>query len=235
MNSYDIETLKKLSFILRDYKKRDLTLDEIYFLYFRCGAFADRDKILRTRNKREDLARFFNCKPCEIGLKKEDLYNGQLVFYDNSNIYNNMYIDIMKMGYKLPKYTGMGVMLPYIKNPEGLELPEVVTTTLALPGLKSVEGLKFPRKCGHVDLSGLQDGTGLVLDDNIRSYNLSNLKTLVGVTLPNTRLKLRYHDYEYTLLGAKEQQQYELDNYDMIMNQKQKKYGERISWYYKRG
>jgi hypothetical protein len=129
----------------------------------------------------------------------------------------------------------MGVMLTYIKNPEGLELPEVVTTTLALPGLKSVEGLKFPRKCGHVDLSGLQDGTGLVLDDNIRSYNLSNLKTLVGVTLPNTRLKLRYHDYEYTLLGAKEQQQYELDNYDMIMNQKQKKYGERISWYYKRG
>ena len=231
----DEENLKKLEKLYGVYEYRELTKEELYFLYFSGFVNPRMDRIRAKRNKKEDLARIFDCSEDEIGLKKEDLYSNQLVFFDNFIIYNNMYDKMRSMGFYLPKYTRFGVILPYVKSTKDLILPEVIGGTLALPSLDSIEGLDLPQKCRHIDLNNIRDGNGLVLSDNIGAYELQNLDTLIGVTLPERRLSLFYHDSHYFLEAARKLQEEEMKTYDPNQPRKVKKYGYRHNWYYKNG
>ena len=230
----ELDNMKTLDKMYKEYKSRDLTKDELNFLYFSRVVDPRMDKIRRVRNKKEDLARVFDCDPSEIGLEKEDLYDRQLVFFDNYIIYNNMYDKMRSLGFHLPKYVRNGVILPHVKSPEGLILPEWVGGTLALPMLESLGDIKLPTRCRGINLSSIKDGEGLVLSDEVGSYYLNNLDTLVGVTLPEHRLDLVYHDCRYDLEEAKELQEEEKNTY--IVKSKEKRYAYILhDWYYKRG
>ena len=235
MNDSERENLKKLLRLEMLSPKRELTVEELKFLYFSRFTDPGMDKLRSKRNKREDLARIFNCSPSEIGLKKEDLYNNQLVFFDNYIIYNNMYDKMRAAGLNLPKYTRFGVILPHVTSPSDLILPEQVGGTLALPALESIEGLDLTIKAVHIDLTNLRDGHGLVLSDDVGSYELSNLNSLVGVKLPDNRLSLIYHDRCYNLISARRLQEEEYKTYGDNPVPKLRRYGYRHNWYYKKG
>ena len=239
-----VQQMKRLDELYKNRKDRELTKDDLTFLYEineSIVSFVDtRDpriaKLKKGRNKREDLAVVFDCKPEEIGLEKDDLYENQLVFYDNFIIYNNMYNEMRENGFHLPKIVRYGVILPHVKEAEGLILPEYVGGTLALPGIESGYGLVLPKKCAFIDLSNLRTGFGVTFPDSVYFIDLSNLETLIGVNFPECCERIRYHGKDYTLEEAKELQQEELKTYDPYKKQdKVIRYGIKTTWYYKNG
>lgn len=239
-----VQQMKRLDELYKNRKDRELTKEDLTFLYEineSIVSFVDtRDpriaKLKKGRNKREDLAIVFDCKPEEIGLEKDDLYNNQLVFYDNFIIYNNMYNEMRANGFHLPKIVRYGVILPHVKDPEGLILPEYVGGTLALPSIERGYGLVLPKKCSFIDLSGLKTGFGVTFPDSVYCMDLNNLETLIGVNFPKSCSTITYHGVDYTLEEAKELQQEELKTYDPF-NKKDKviTYGIKTTWYYKNG
>ena len=237
---HDDRLLDKLD---KEHKYRKLTKEELAFLYeinryintFTYSRDERIDRIKRGRNKKEDLAEVFNCLPSQIGTEKEDLYRTQLVYYDKSNIYLNMYRKMEEQGFHLPKYVRHGVILPYIRSAKDLILPEYVGGTIALPHLASAKGLVLPKEADYVYFSDLRNGEGLVLPDYATAVDIRNLYSLLGVTFPKCCYRIYYHGECYSLEEIIELQKEEERTYDPNAPRREKKYGKIPNEYYRNG
>ena len=172
--------MRLLDDLYQNYQKSVLTDEETEFLYelYQPITYADNvmvrtdprvSKIRRYRNKRADLAVYFNCEPAEIGLTEEDLYRHQLVYFDYCAINNVRYEEMKRRGYNLPtKYLRHSVRLTGYKSLPGLVLPEYVANQVDLPSLRDASGIVFPTDyCRLIRLPALRTLEGLVIDGEV--------------------------------------------------------------------
>ena len=118
----------------------ELSKDDLSFLYeinSKIKGFGYKkdpriEEILNKRDKRQDLAFIFHCKPTQISLTKKEALSGDIKYH-----YGNL-------------------DLRGLTSAEGLKLPENIGGYLYLRGLTSAEGLKLPESIGgYLYLSGL--------------------------------------------------------------------------------
>lgn len=211
-----VNDMKKLTGIYDNYEKRELTKEELIFLYEINGKISgfgyDEDsrikEILEKRNKRKDLAIIFNCDESQVGLTEYDLYKRELVYYEG-DIESQQYEKLRQLNFNPPNYvkgtlylddfeTAEGLVLPeiidgdlwlrYLVTAKGLTLPQSISGDLLLLRLTSAKDLTFPQSIGGTLCFGsLTTNEGLVLPKTIgRELNIDELTSLVGITLPES-------------------------------------------------
>jgi len=191
-----VHDMKLLTEIYNNYKNRDLTKDELMFLYetnekiFGFGYEDDPriNEIKYNRNQRKDLSVIYDCDESEIGLTEEDLYENQILYYFG-NINSIIYKKIRECNLELPKHLNGNLSLSEITTSNGLILPlEINGGTLDLNGLKSVKGLTLPHNySGFIHLNGLESGEGLIIPEDFTGILfLNGLKSAKGMKFPQS-------------------------------------------------
>ena len=187
-----VNNMKKLTDIYNEYKDRELTIEELRFLYevdeqiegFGYEEDPRIEEILEGRNIKEDLAKVLNCKPEQISDDVNDVLSGKeiIYFYDDLNLSNL----INAKGLKLPQYIKGSLNLSRIKNAKGLILPKSIGGALDLSNLLSAEGLILPQTVGgDLSLKNLTDAEGLIFPETIgRDLYLNRLANAKGLKLP---------------------------------------------------
>ena len=189
-----VHDMKMLTQIYDNYQNRELTKDELIFLYelnHKISGFGyetdPRIKEIRNkRNQKKDISTALNCDESEIGLTEKDLYKNQLVYY-SGNIYDSMYNEIKKRNLELPKYLDGILCLNEKNTPKELMLPQKINGDyICLNSLTSAEGLIFPEEfSGTIALRGLTSAEGLILPkDFTGDLILNNLTSAKGLILP---------------------------------------------------
>ena len=188
-----VQDMKRLTEIYNNYEKRDLTKEELIFLYetnekikgFGYKTDPRINEIKSKRNQRKDLTIIFNCNDSEIGLTAADLYQNQLVYYQG-DIDTIQYNTLKSLKYNLPQHIDGSLYLSGLTSAEGLTLPQHIASNLGLSGLTSAKGLTLPQHIGGgLKLSGLTTAEGLTLPQHIGGYlSLAGLTTAKGLTLP---------------------------------------------------
>ena len=188
-----VNDMKILTEIYNNYKNRDLTVEELRFLYEidnKIDGFGYQidpriEEILKDRNFKTDLSRVFNCSEDEISNDKNDVFEGKKIVYFVGDL------DLSELttakGLVLPINIGGSLYLTKLKSAEGLVLPDNIGGSLDLISLKSIEGLTLPNNIGEsLGLSSLTSAKGLVLPNNIgESLYLNRLTSAEGLVLPN--------------------------------------------------
>lgn len=165
---HDMEVLTK---IYKEHKHRQLTKEEIRFLYEVeeeiLGFGFQKDprikEVLDGRNFKRDLSFVFDCSEKEISNNKKDVLRGKKIvyFYGNLDLSN-------------------------IKNTWGLKLPQIVGGDLLLDNLRSAKGLILPKIVyGHVSLISIKEMTNCVFPEYVaKSLFLPFLIQAYNITLP---------------------------------------------------
>lgn len=187
----DMEILTK---IYRDYKNRELTIDELRFLYeidVEIEGFGyDKDprieEILLNRNFKKDLSKVFSCSEDQISNNKQDVLDGKKIiyFYGDLNLSNLTSVE----GLILPDNVGGTLNLNSLRSIESLILPNSVRGSLCLFSLFNIENLTLPNRVGgFLDLSNLTNAEGLILPKSIGwDLDLSSLTDAKDITFPNS-------------------------------------------------
>ena len=207
------QDMEKLTKIYKEYKIRELSIDEMRFLYEvdnkidGFGYMKDPriKEILNERNIKKDLSLVFDCSEDEISNKKEDILNGKKIiwFYDDlslnkltsadglilpQNISGNLNLSELTSanGLILPQYIGGDLNLNKLKNADALTLPKSIDGNLNLKELAIADSLILPQHIGgNLNLSSLMRAKDLTLPQNIGgSLDLSELKWVDSLTLP---------------------------------------------------
>lgn len=186
------EHMKRLAEIyIRFINNEDLTIEDLKFIYEIdekiVGFGRQKDPrieiILSKRDKREDLARIFNCSLDQISLTRKEALRGNIIFH-----YGNLDLSDLRSakGLKLPRIIGGTLYLDGLRSAEGLELPEEIGGDLNLSSLPSVKGLEFPRRIGRdLYLDSLTSVEGLKLPEEIGGdLYLTSVTSVDGVKLP---------------------------------------------------
>jgi len=218
-----VHDMKLLTEIYDNYKNRELTKEELLFLYeinSEISGFGYKhdpriDEIKKTRNKRKDLVYVLNCDKSEIGLTEEDLYKSQLKYYEGGINWWPEYEKMSKLGFNLPDYICGSVYLDLLDTGKRLKLPRSISGSLQLFDVTTARGLILPQNIGEdLDLQDLTKPNGLILPKNIgHNLYLANLTTLRGLTLPESvggRISIGHKSY--TLEQLKELQKQESKN-----------------------
>ena len=210
-----ISDMKKLTKIYKEYKTRELTEEELRFLYeidkkivgFGYSKDPRIKEVLTDRNIKKDLSSIFECSEEEVGITINDLNSKKLKYYVGNLLF--LYLLIGDKGLILPEtiYGDLdlggftraeGLVLPKtingylnlrdLKNAEGLVLPKTMNGYLFLDSLTSAKGLVLPKTInGDLYLSGLTSAEGLVLPEIINGYLfLDSLTSAKGLVLPKT-------------------------------------------------
>ena len=183
-----VSDMKKLTEIYNNYSTRDLTKEELRFLYeideeivgFGYKIDPRIKEILDKRDIKEDFSRVFNCSKEEIGTIYYDSFTKDLVCYIG---------DIYSKKTQLPKtYLKGNLDLSGLTSAKGLNLPQTINGDLNLSGLTSAEGLNLPQSIkGNLDLSGLTSAEGLNLPQNTNGdLDLSGITSAEGLNLPQS-------------------------------------------------
>ena len=190
-----VHDMKMLTEIYDNYEKRDLTKEELIFLYEIndkiTGFGYDKDQrineILDKRNKRKDLSIVLNCDLRQIGFTEDDLFNNQLVYY-YGNIDFQDYETLKLLNYNLPNYIRGWLDLEGLTSCEGLILPKSIGDYLDLRGLKMVDRLVLPEKIGgYLDLHRLTFAKELILPKEIGgTLDLSKLTSADRLIMPKS-------------------------------------------------
>ena len=219
-----VHDMKKLTEIYNNHKIRDLTKEELAFLYeindrilgFGIGRDARIYEIKESRDKRKDLSYILNCLPTEIGFTEEELFTTSLVYYDGSISYEQ-YIRLKELKLSLPEIIGGNLSLSELTNAENLILPRIVKGCLYLNGLTDASGLKSPQFVGgHLTLYGLKTADNFVAPEIIGGdlcigYKVPSLKHM---TLPRICYgRINYRAFMYTLHQIEKLQQEESMNF----------------------
>ena len=187
-----VNDMKKLTDIYNEYKNRELTNEELRFLYevdkkiegFGYEEDPRIEEILKERNKKEDLAKVFNCSPDQISGNPDDVLAGKeiIYFYDDLDLRN---LTDAK-GLKLPRHVKGDLTLVNLISIEDLVLPEAINGNLNLNGLTRAKGLTFPETIDcDLDLSNLTYAKDLVLPKTMNgSLDLKNLTKIENLKLP---------------------------------------------------
>ena len=170
-----VQDMQQLTKIYKEYQSRELTLEELIFLYEINGkvkgfGYAKDPRIieiLSRRNKIKDLNNIFS-------YQKELDENLDLRYLTTAE------------GLVLPKEIGISLDLSGLTSAKDLILPEKIDGDLNLSGLTTTEGLVLPKEIGgHLNLKGLTSAKDLVLPEKIGGYlDLSGLKNAEGLVLP---------------------------------------------------
>jgi len=207
----DMETLTN---IYKEYKNRDLTIEELRFLYevdsdiegFGYDEDPRIEEILEKRNFKKDLSKVFNCSEEEISNDRKDVLEGKKIVYFYGNLYlgnfinaeylilpSNIrgYLDLSDLtsaeGLILPNSVRGSLDLSSLISAKGLTLPSTIGGCLDLRSLTNAEGITLPSTIGgYLDLRSLTNAEGITLPSTIGGYlDLCNLKSTEGITLPN--------------------------------------------------
>lgn len=160
-----VSDMKKLTEIYNTYKGRELTTEELRFLYEIDGNMIgfgyQKDprikEVLKKRKIKKDLASIFNCKENEIGTSEKDL-NRNLVCYLGN-------IDYKKMkengNYTLPsRYVDGDLDLSCLSSVEGITLPQVVKGILDISNLITLKGLILPQSVQYIKYKSTKEYAG---------------------------------------------------------------------------
>ena len=170
-----VNDMKQLTEIYNNYEKRDLTKEELIFLYELndkiTGFGYEKDprinEIRNNRNQRKDLSIALGCDESPIGLTEADLYQNQLVYYQG-DIDIIQYNKLKSLNFNLPQHIDGDLLLGWLTFAKGLTLPQHIGGDLVLDGLASAEGLTLPQHIGgDLWLSGLTTAEGLTLPQHI--------------------------------------------------------------------
>jgi len=186
------EQMKKLAEIyLKHCQGEELTNQDLRFIYeidediegFGYQKDSRIEEIIKKRNIKKDLAKFFDCREDQISLTIKEALKGDVKFHYGS-------LDLSGLtsaeGLKLPEKIGGDLFLSGLTSAEGLKLPEKIGGNLYLYSLTSAEGLKLPEKIGKsLDLRSLTSAEGLKLPEKIgKSLDLRGLTSAEGLKLP---------------------------------------------------
>ena len=189
-----VNDMKKLTDIYNEYKNRELTVEELRFLYevdkkiegFGYEEDPRIEEILRGRNVKEDLAKVFNCKPEQISNDVNDVLAGKeiIYFYDDLDLRN---LTDAK-GLKLPRHVKGDLTLVNLISIEDLVLPEAINGNLNLNGLTRAKGLRFPEIIGDsLFLNNLTSAQNIVFPKEIGGcLHLEKLTYAENLTFPET-------------------------------------------------
>ena len=197
-----VEDMRNLTKTYKEYQTRELTIEELRFLYEidkKVKGFGYRKdpriaEILNGRNEIKDLATIFSCSEDEIGYDVEDLENKNVVCFIGDLDLSIYFV----LPFKLPKYVIGNLDLSSLTSAEGLVLPKEINGFLDLRRLTSTEGLVLPEKInGSLVLSNLTSAEGLVLPKEINgSLDLSSLISAEGLILPEKMYYLKLNSLE---------------------------------------
>ena len=191
-----VQDMQQLTKIYKECQSRELTTEELIFLYEMNGkikGFGNAkdpriEEILSRRNKIKDLSNIFSYQK-KIGgtLDLSSLTSAEgLVLPKEIGI--NLYLSGLTSakGLVLPEKIGGDLYLSGLTSAEGLVLPEKIGGTLHLSDLTSAKGLVLPKEIGKdLYLEGLTNAEGLTLPEKIGRYlDLSGLKNAEGLVLP---------------------------------------------------
>ncbi len=218
-----VHDMKMLTAIYDSYEKRELTKEELVFLYeinSKILGFGYKEdprikEIKAKRDKRKDLSFILNCESSQIGLTENDLYKSQLKYYEGGINWWPEYEKMSKLGFNFPDYIGGSIYLSVLDTGKRLKLPKSISGSLQLFDVTTARGLILPQNIGEdLDLPDLNKANGLILPKNIgRNLYLSNLTTLRGLTLPEmVGGKISIGHKSYTLEQLKELQEQESKN-----------------------
>ena len=186
------QDMEKLTKIYKEYKTRELTIDELRFVYEvdnKIDGFGyEKDprikEILNERNVKKDLSHVFNCSEDEISNKNEDILNGKKIIY----FYGDLFLRgiTSAKGLTLPQYVGGSLYLENLTSAKGLTLPQNIVGSLYLDSLTSADGLIFPQNFGgSLYLYSLTSADGITLPQNIGGdLYLNNLTSADGLIFP---------------------------------------------------
>ena len=190
-----VNNMKMLTEIYNNYQNRELTKDELTFLYeindkikgFGYTTDPRIKEVKNRRNSRKDLSIIFDSSEEEIGLTEEDLYKKQLVYYQG-DINDIQYKKLKKMGFTLPRGISGNLQFNFLTTAKGLKLPQTVGGDVYLGVLETAEGLILPQTVGgDFDLGCLRAAKGLIFPQAVYgSIYLVSLETAEGLTLPQT-------------------------------------------------
>ena len=150
-----VSDMKRLTEIYNQYQNRELTNDELRFLYEVdekiIGFGYDKDprikEILSQRNLKKDLSKVLNCREDFISDDKNDVLSGKKLIYFHGDL------EIKVKG-----------------NIKNIKLPEIVNGYLEITGVNKLENFKFPKMINGP----------LILDDLIEAYNVIFPKRIKG-------------------------------------------------------
>ena len=159
-----VKDMEKLTKIYNSYQCRELSLDELKFLYETesdIKAFGYRrdiriDEILNTRDYKKDLSRVYNCNEDEISKNVNDIANGKKIKvflgdldfeYENNN-YNQNVIDLT-----FPEIVFGEVRIHNFDHLENVTLPRTFKSRLALYNIRKVKNIKMPEKIRYNEYS----------------------------------------------------------------------------------
>ncbi len=189
-----VSDMKKLTKIYKEYQTRELTIEELRFLYeidrkivgFGYSKDPRIKEIINNRNIKKDLSLVFKCSENEIGTNINDIHNKKLICYYGDNLNLRLLTNAKRL--VLPKIINCNLYLNSLTSAKGLVLPETINGDLVLNSLTSVKGLILPKVInGSLDLSGLTSTKGLVLPETINgALYLGGLKSAEGLVLPKT-------------------------------------------------
>ena len=188
-----VHDMKLLTKIYKEHKDRQLTKEEIRFLYEvddKILGFGYRKdprikEILDGRSLKKDLSFVFDCTEDEISNNKKDVLDGKKIvyFYGNLLLFELTSIE----GLVLPKIIDGDLSLSFVKSIKEMVFPESVSGDLDLYNLTSAEGLVLPRIVGGIlDLSSLEIVEGLTLPQHVGGLFLSKLQSAEGLILPKS-------------------------------------------------
>lgn len=189
-----VNDMKKLTDIYNEYKNKELTNEELRFLYEvdkKIEGFGYKEdprieEILKERNKKEDLAKVFNCSPDQISGNPDDVLAGKgiIYFYDDLDLRN---LTDAK-GLKLPRHVKGDLTLVNLISIEDLVLPEAINGNLNLNGLTRAKGLRLPEIIGDsLFLSNLTSAQNIVFPKEIGGcLHLEKLTYAENLTFPET-------------------------------------------------
>ena len=189
-----VSDMEKLTKIHNEYEERELTKEEIKFLYeidnkivgFGYGEDPRIDEVRKKRNLKKDLSFAFDCSEDEISDNEKDVLNGKKIVY----FYGDLYLNELKnaAGLILPQSIGGHLYLDGLTNADELVLPQSIGWSLSLSGLTSADGLVLPQSIGkNLYLDGLTSADELVLPQSIGGdLTLDGLTSADGLVLPKS-------------------------------------------------
>lgn len=231
-----VSDMKKLTEIYNTYKGRELTTEELRFLYEIdeniIGFGYEKDsrirEILKGRKVKKDLANIFYCTEDKIGQAKKDIKRNLIYYYGDLNL-NNL---TTAKGITLPKIIGGSLFLNSLTDAGGFIFPQNIGESLYLGSLITVEDIILPKIIkgglfiqrlvfaknltlpqnigGDLALCSLTTAEGLILPKVIEgSLFLNSLTSLKGIKLPEKCKSVNYNSRDYTLEEIKQLQKQE--------------------------
>ena len=185
-----VEDMRMLTQIYKEYQTRELTIEELRFLYEidkKIKGFGYKKdirilEILDRRSEKKDLATIYSCSEDEISSNVEDLKTKNIVcFMGNLDLSN-----YSNLPFNLPKYINGFLNLGSLTSANGIVFPEKIKGFLHLGSLTSANSLILPKIIeGTLDLGSLTNAEGLTLPKEISgSLNLRRLMSANGLILP---------------------------------------------------